>query len=238
MKEWINDPQTLRAAAAGDDAAMERVVSSNLGLVKSCALRFLGRGCELEDLIQIGSIGMLKAIKGFDAEKNCRFTTYAVPLICGEIKRFLRDDGWIKISRDTKQNAVRIFRFSEEYEKQNGVQPTMEKIREQTGLTDEEIVFAMEAARPAFSLYEKDEETGFCPENLVGEDDTEKEISLLALQEGLAVLEKRERLLIDLRYFRHLTQEETARVLGETQVRISREEKKILQKLRTFLATG
>ena len=108
---YVCDPQTLSLAKSGDEEAKRLVVETNLGLVKSIALRFTGRGVELEDLIQIGTVGMLKAILGFDPDKECRFTTYAVPLIMGEIRRFLRDDGWIKISRETKTCAAKIFRF-------------------------------------------------------------------------------------------------------------------------------
>ena len=123
MPDYISDPETLLSAQNGDEKAMERIVSTNLGLVKSIAMRFVGRGVEAEDLIQIGTVGMIKAIRGFQVEKECKFTTYAVPLIMGEIKRFLRDDGWIKISRETRANGAKIFRFTEEYEKKRGEKP-------------------------------------------------------------------------------------------------------------------
>jgi len=236
MNPYINDPETISRAKDGDEHAMEQVVSTNLGLVKGIALRFVGRGAELEDLIQIGTIGMIKAILGFDPERECRFTTYAVPLITGEIKRFLRDDGWIKISRETKQNAVRIFRFIEEYEKKEGVSPTMECICQQTGLEEEKVVFAMESARPALSLYEEDENTGFSPEKIVGEDNIEEAIGKIALREAVESLPEMERKLILLRYFKFLTQEQTARILGMTQVKVSREEKRILKKLREYFS--
>lgn len=235
MEGHINDEETIRSAQNGDEEAMERIVSTNLGLVKSIATRFIGRGCEFEDLMQIGTIGMIKAVKGFQTDKNCRFSTYAVPLIIGEIKRHLRDDGWIKISRDTKQNATRIFRFSEEYEKTNGFAPSLETIREKTGLSEEEIAMALSSSRPALSLYEKDEESGFSPENLVGVDPTEEMIGKIALTEVLSQLPEIERKLITLRFFKHLTQEQTARLLSLTQVKVSREEKKILRKLRLLL---
>ncbi len=235
---YINDPETLQAAKSGDETALDTIIRTNLGLVKSLALRHLGRGAELEDLIQIGLIGMIKAVRGFDPEKNCRFTTYAVPLIAGEIKRFLRDDGWIKISREAKQNAARILRFSEEYEKKHGAAPGTGEIAAGLGLTEEEIVFALDASRPQLSLYEKDEETGFSPENAVGEDPFEREIDRLALREAVARLAEPERLLLRLRYEKSLTQEQTARFLGWTQVKVSREEKKILAKLRERFLPG
>ncbi len=232
MSDYISDPETLLAAQSGDAQAMERVVSSNLGLVKSIALRFSGRGVETEDLIQIGTLGMIKAIRGFRPEKECKFTTYAVPLIMGEIKRFLRDDGWIKIGRETRTNGAKIFRFTEEYEKKEGKSPTMETICAALELPEEKVVLALEAARPALSLYAEDENTGFSPEKVVGEDNIEKITTTLALREAVAALPQGERKLISLRYFHNLTQEQTARLLGMSQVKVSREEKRILKKMR------
>lgn len=229
---YVCDPETLGLAKAGDENAMSLVVETNLGLVKSIALRFTGRGVELEDLIQIGTVGMMKAILGFDPDRECRFTTYAVPLITGEIRRFLRDDGWIKISRETKTNAAHIFRFTEEYEKANGTSPTMEEICRKTGLPEEKVVLALESSRPALSLYESDEETGFSPEKVIGEDNIEKASLQIALKEVIGALPEEERKLIVLRYFKDLTQEQTARMLGMSQVKVSREEKRILKKMR------
>lgn len=228
----VNDPETMSLAAGGDPEAMERVVTSNLGLVKSIALRFAGRGVELEDLIQIGTVGMIKAVLGFDPERECRFTTFAVPHIMGEIKRFFRDDGWIKIGRETKQNAAKIFRFTEEYEKKNGFSPTLEIICKETGLDGEKVVFAMESARPALSLYEEDESTGFSPEKVIGEDSMESVVGKIAVEQAVGKLPDLERRIILLRYYKNLTQEQTARVLGLSQVKISREEKRIIGKLR------
>lgn len=229
---YINDAESIRRAKAGDDTAMEEVITTNLGLVKSIALRFVGRGAELEDLIQIGTVGMIRAVLGFDPERECRFTTYAVPMIVGEIKRFLRSDGWIKVGREAKQNAVTIFRFIEEYEKKNGASPTMDVICRETGLDEEKAVFAMEASRPALSLYEEDEETGFSPEKAVGEDKTDQMIGKIAVGQALSHLSDAERALIEMRYFKGMTQEQTARVLQCTQVKVSREEKRILAKMR------
>ncbi len=229
---YVCDPETLSLAKSGDEEAKRLVVETNLGLVKSIALRFTGRGVELEDLIQIGTVGMLKAILGFDPDKECRFTTYAVPLIMGEIRRFLRDDGWIKISRETKSNAVKIFRFTEEYEKKNGVSPTLETVCRETGLSEEKVALALESSRPALSLYESDEETGFSPEKVIGEDNIEKASLSIALRELVFSLPEEEKKLIVLRYFKGLTQEQTARMLGMSQVKVSREEKRILGKLR------
>jgi RNA polymerase sporulation-specific sigma factor len=230
---YINDTETLTLAKGGDPVAMEEVVCTNLGLVKSIAIRFVGRGVELEDLIQIGTVGMLKAVSGFDPNRECRFTTYAVPLIMGEIKRFLRDDGWIKISRETKTNGIKIFRFTEEYEKKKGTAPTLDEIALATGLDREKVILAMEAARPALSFYAKDENSGFSPENLASQEDMiEDTVGKIALREAVETLPEWEKKLILLRYFKNLTQSQTARFLGVSQVKISREEKKILEKLR------
>lgn len=232
MTEYVHDTETLLLAGKGDPDAMERVICSNLGLVKSIAFRFAGRGVETEDLIQIGTVGMMKAVRGFDPEKNCRFTTYAVPLIFGEIRRFLRDDGWIKTGREIKASAAAIFRFSEEYEKKNGTAPTMEEICRQTGISEEKAAIAMAASKPALSLSFQDEETGFSPENVVGEDNIEEAVGKIALREVIDSLKAEEKKLICLRYFKGLTQAQTARILGISQVKVSREEKRILQKMR------
>ena len=192
---------------------------------------------EAEDLIQIGTVGMLKAIRGFDPRKECRFTTYAVPLIMGEIKRFLRDDGWIKVGREIKQTAVRIFRFTESFEKTEGRSPTVPEICEGLGLDEEKAALALASARPALSLYAEDEETGFSPESVLGDDPTEEIMGKISLREAVDALPREERMLICLRYFRHMTQSQTAQVMGITQVKVSREEKKILQKLKAALVS-
>lgn len=232
MTPFINDADTIKKAKQGHSDSMEAVVTTNLGLVKSIAVRFVGRGVELEDLIQIGTVGMLKAIRGFDPDKECRFTTYAVPLIMGEIKRFLRDDGWIKVSREVRANAATIFRFSEAWEKKHGTAPTLDVIVRETGLSEEKIAVALSSSRPALSLYAKDEETGICVEDLIGQDSMEDAATSIALRQAVSLLPEWERKLITLRYFKGLTQEQTARILGVTQVKISREEKRILAKLR------
>ncbi|MBR3837309.1 MAG: sigma-70 family RNA polymerase sigma factor [Clostridia bacterium] len=229
---YVNDPEALCSAGKGDPAAMEAVVSTNLGLVKSIALRFVGRGVELEDLIQIGTVGMIKAIRGFDPERECRFTTYAVPHIMGEIRRYLRSDGWIKIGRETRANAARIFRFTEEYRGKTGNDPTVNEIAAALELTEEKVVLALDSARPALSLSARDEETGLSPEDLLGEDPMEEAVLGIALRQAVAALPYEERRLISLRYFKALTQEQTARMMGLSQVKVSREEKRILQKLR------
>ncbi len=232
MTPYIHDPYILNAAREGDEEALALVVNSHMGLVKSIALRFVGRGVELEDLIQIGSIGLVKAIRGFQPERECRLTTYAVPLIMGEIKRFLRDDGWIKVNRETRANAAAIYRFTEQYEKKEGRSPTVEEICQSLNLTEEQAVMALEASRPALSLSGEDEETGFSPEKIIGEDNIEEAVGKIALREVVARLPDKEKKLILFRYYKSLTQAQTARLLGWSQVKVSREEKRILEKLR------
>lgn len=237
MTEHVCDTDTLRRAALGEEGARQAVVETNLGLVKSVARRFLGRGVEWEDLVQIGTVGMLRAIAGFDPDRACRFTTYAVPMIAGEIKRFLRDDGPVKISREIKENGARIFRFVGEYERKTGLSPTVDQIARETALSEEKVAVALAAARPILSLQAEDEETGFSPEDLVGEDSMEGAVERLCLREVVARLPAWDRRLILCRYFKNLTQQQTARLLGVTQVKVSREEKRILKTLRESWGT-
>ena len=232
MTAYVNDAASLIRAKKGDREALEQVVSTNLGLVKSIAMRFAGRGVETEDLIQLGTVGMLKAIQGFDPDRQCRFSTYAVPHIAGEIRRFLRSDGQVKVSREIRANGAAILRFTKEYETARGEEPTVEEICRGTGLSREDVALALSANRPALSLSARDEESGFSPEDLVGEDSMEGAIMGLALREAVARLPEGERKLVICRYYKSLTQEQTARILGVTQVKVSREEKRILQKLR------
>lgn len=223
----------LERAAEGDESATELLVKENLGLVKSIALRFVGRGQELEDLIQIGSIGMLKAIRGYDKTFGTAFSTYAVPLITGEIKRFLRDDGLIKVSRETKKNGYILQRARQDYIAKNGNEPSLSVLSAITGISEEKAVYALEASSPAVSLQDKisvesDTEMG---ELIAADDEIAVLTDKIALREAVMQLDTQEQILINLRYFKGLTQAETARILGITQVKVSRTEKKIITKL-------
>lgn len=227
----------IERAHQGDKAAREMLVEENMGLVFTVVRRFLGRGCEMEDLIQIGSIGLLKAIDKFDLSYEVKFSTYAVPLIAGEIKRFLRDDGMIKVSRALKETAALIYSTRDQMEKQMGREPTMEELERELKLSGEEMMLAMEACAEVESIYrpvyQGDGNAVLLMERLEEKENAnEKLLNHMLLQQLLKLLEEQERRLIDLRYFKDKTQMETARELGLTQVQVSRMEKKILKKMR------
>lgn len=223
----------VRRAKAGDTVAKEQLLTENAGLIKSVALRFQGRGQETEDLIQIGSIGMMKAIQGFDESFGTAFSTYAVHRIAGELRRFLRDDGLIKVSRDMKKKGYLLYRASEDFAAKHGREPKLSELCALCGMEPEEAANALDAMNPAVSLQEKlGNEDSSCYEELLGEDHSEEITDRLALGEALKGLPKEEQTLIYLRYFRGLTQSESAKRLGMTQVKVSRSEKKILEKLR------
>ncbi len=234
--KYINDRETISLAQQGDAQALEAIVTSNMGLIKSVAARFLNRGTEFEDLVQIGTIGMIKAIRRFDCDLSVAFTTYAVPMIIGEIRRYLRDDGLIKISRSAKINNAKICAFCRDFKAEKGTQPTVSQISRALEISEEDVIFALDASRPVLSLYDKDEENGFSPEDTLGEDEMEKVFDSIALSEALKQLTESEEKLIRLRYFKHLTQDQTAKLLGISQVKVSRDEKKICQKLKELLA--
>ena len=227
----------IEQAHQGDKTAREMLVEENLGLVFTVVKRFLGRGCEMEDLIQIGSIGLLKAIDKFDLAFEVKFSTYAVPLIAGEIKRFLRDDGMIKVSRSLKEMAAQIYSTKDQMEKRLGREPMMEELEVELGLSGEEMMLALESCAEIESMYrpvyQGDGNAVLLMDKLVErENANEKVLNHMLLEQLLKLLEEQERRLIDLRYFRDKTQMETARELGLTQVQVSRMEKKILKKMR------
>lgn len=225
--------ELVRLAKSGDKNALESLLCENAGLIKSVALRFQGRGQDAEDLIQIGSIGMMKAVRGFDESFGVAFSTYAVHMVTGELKRFLRDDGLIKISRDIKRRGYILFRAGEEFSAKHGREPKISELCEMCGMTYEEVVTALEAMTPTVSLQEKlGDEDSASFEELIGDDKSDEITDKLALGEALKNLSGEEQTLIYLRYYRGLTQSESAKRLGMTQVKVSRKEKKIIEKLR------
>ena len=233
MYDNSRNVKLCRLAKEGDGEALEKLLCENAGLIKSVALRFQGRGQDAEDLIQIGTIGMLKAVRGFDEAFGTAFSTYAVQMVSGELKRFLRDDGLIKISRDIKRRGYILYRAGEEFAAKNGRDATVSELCEMCKMSYEDAVCAMEAMTPTVSLQEKlgdDDSSSF--EELVGVDNSEEITDKLALSQALKNLPKDEQKLIYLRYFRGLTQSESAKQLGLTQVKVSRREKKIIEKLR------
>ncbi len=227
----------LKRVAEGDNTALEEVIESNMGLVRSIAQRFIGRGCEYEDLIQIGSIGLLRAARSFDFSRECMFSTYAVPLIIGEIKRFLRDDGLIKVSRSVKSAGVNIMKQKELFIRKNGREPSISEISELTSLTPEEIVHSLEATGPVASLSESVGDDDLPLEYFIADksDSLEGLTDRIALFEAIKKLTPRRQKIVYLRFFKDYSQQETGAALGITQVKVSREEKIILEELRHAL---
>lgn len=227
----------LEMSHKGDKQARETLVEENMGLVYSIVRRFGGRGYEMEDLVQIGCIGLLKAIDKFDLCFEVRFSTYAVPMISGEIKRFLRDDGMIKVSRTLKETAAKAYMAKESLEKKHGREVTVEEISQEIKAAREDIVLAMESAAEVESLYKtvyQGDGNAICLMDRLEEEGNPNEALLnhMVLDELLGRLEEEERTLIRLRYFEEKTQVQVAAQMGMTQVQVSRFEKKILKKLR------
>ena len=221
----------------GDKEARDILVEKNMGLVHSIARRFQNRGVEMEDLVQIGSIGLLKAIDKFDLTYEVRFSTYAVPMITGEIKRFLRDDGMVKVSRSLKEEAARIYAVREVFMGEQGREPTLEELAEELQLTREEVILAMESAAQIESLqktiYQSDGSDIALEDKLPFEKNQQEEVlDRMLLEQMLGSLNTEERELIYLRFFKERTQSNIAKKMGMSQVQISRMEKRILKKLR------
>ena len=228
--------ELIAKAQTGDREASERLVTENSGLIWSVARRFMGRGAEADDLYQLGCVGFLKAVEGFDLDFGTQFSTYAVPKIAGEIRRFLRDDGAIKVSRSIKEQAYVIHTVRSRLAVTLGREPTIMEIAEQTGMAPEEIALAENATASMESIYKQSGEDGFSLENILS--DTESEESMvekISLRQAIEKLPEREKNVIKLRYFHGLTQERASKVLGVSQVQISRIEKKALQSLQHLL---
>ncbi len=226
----------IRLVQAGDREAGETLINENSGLIWSVARRFIGRGTETDDLYQLGCLGFLKAVEGFNLEFGTQFSTYAVPKIAGEIRRFLRDDGAIKVSRTLKEQAASIKSMRNHLTTALGREPTIQEIARQTGFTPEEIALAETATAATESINRELGEEGFSLENVLT--DTESEEKLLeriALRQAIDRLPEREGLVIKLRYFHGLTQERVSKVLDVSQVQVSRIEKKALSHLRELL---
>ena len=221
----------------GDKEARDTVFKENVGLVYSVAKRFTGRGVEMEDLIQIGSIGLLKAVDHFDLSFQVKFSTYAVPMIAGEIKRFLRDDGMIKVSRSLKEQSSRIYQAREKLEKLLGREPTLTEIAGAAQMEPEAVVLAMESGAEVESLHKiiyqgEGNEISLMDRLAEKENRQDTVLNRIFLEEILESLTSEERQLIGMRYFQDMTQTEVAERLGTSQVQVSRLEKKILQRLR------
>ena len=227
-----DNAELLKRVESGDDEAEAELVEKNMGLVYSIVRRFLNRGGEAEDLVQIGAIGLIKAVKKFDLSFGVKLSTYAVPMIIGEIKRFLRDDGTIKVSRAVKENAVRARRAEEELRLRLGRDPTLREIAVESGMDEWEITEAFDASLPPESLQAGEENENPLIDRLSSNDTEEKIVDKVFLKDALDKLSEREYEIIFLRYFRGKTQTEVAERIGVSQVQISRIEKKALLKLR------
>ncbi len=229
----------IRRAKQGDDGAKEKLILENNNLIKSIVRRYLNKGVEYDDLYQLASMGLLKAINGFDDAYGVRFSTYAVPMIAGEIKRFMRDDGSIKVSRAIKSTAKQINKFIEVYSTEHGAQPTVKVIAEEFSMPESEVVFTMGSTRMPVSIYNqgeyKDEKGQELLEKLPVEDNQEDIIDSLQLKTAIENLPERDKKVIMLRYFRDMTQSEVANMLGVSQVQVSRIENRIMESFRKDL---
>ncbi|MBN2926452.1 MAG: SigB/SigF/SigG family RNA polymerase sigma factor [Eubacterium sp.] len=229
--------ELIRQAKEGNKKAQEILVEENTGLIWSVVKRFQGRGYDKEDLFQIGSIGLLKCIDNFDLERKVKFSTYAVPLIMGEIKRFLRDDGLVKVSRSLKEASYKIKREKEHYEKLYNREPTLKEIAATLDMDESDILMAMESGQDVCSLhqiiYQNEGDEIHLEDKLEQQSDLiEQTVDNIYIQELLQKLNEQERKLIELRYFQNQTQAVIAGIMGISQVQVSRMEKKILEKLR------
>ncbi|MBO4211971.1 MAG: sigma-70 family RNA polymerase sigma factor [Oscillospiraceae bacterium] len=232
-------PQTtflIARSQAGDKAATEQLLSENTGLIRAVARRYWGRGVEVEDLFQLGSLGFLKAVAGFDLAFGTRFSTYAVPKIAGEIRRFLRDDGAVKVSRTLKERAVAIHQARDRLSKSLGREPVLSELAEALELTVEEIAEAETASDPVASIQQPAGDDGLTLEAVLTDSPMEEQlVERLALRQALERLPEREARVVTLRYFHTLTQDQTAKLVGVSQVQVSRIEKKALAHLRELL---
>lgn len=228
--------ELIRLAQNGDKNASEALVKENSGLIWSVARRFLGRGAEGDDLYQLGCLGFLKAVDGFDLEYGTQFSTYAVPKISGEIRRFLRDDGAVKVSRTIKEQAASIKIARSNLTNALGREPTVSELSEKTGFTPEEIALAETATAATESIQRETGEDGFSLEDVLTDTQTEESlVEKISLKQAISNLPEREKMVIQLRYFHGLTQERVARVLEVSQVQVSRIEKKALANLRLLM---
>ncbi len=228
--------ELIAAAQAGDKQASEDLITENSALVWSVARRFVGRGAELEDLYQLGCLGFLKAVEGFDLEYGTQFSTYAVPKISGEIRRFLRDDGAVKVSRTIKEQAAVIKTARSELTAALGREPTVTEISDRTGFSTEEIALAETATAATQSIARETGEEGFSLEDVLTDTESEERlVERISLKQAISRLPERERMVVQLRYFHGLTQDRVSKVLGVSQVQVSRIEKKALVALRELL---
>ena len=232
----MSQEELIRLSQSGDKDASERLITENAGLIWSVARRYFGRGTEADDLYQLGCLGFLKAVEGFDLNFGTQFSTYAVPKIAGEIRRFLRDDGTIKVSRTVKEQAVTIRTARNQLIISMGREPTISELSEKTGLSPEEIAIAETATAATESIQRETGEDGFSLENILTDTESEERIvEKISLRQAIDKLPPRDAMVIKLRFYHGLTQERVARVLSVSQVQVSRIEKKALNILRELM---
>ncbi|MEG1612753.1 MAG: SigB/SigF/SigG family RNA polymerase sigma factor [Clostridia bacterium] len=229
--------ELILKAQDGDESAKATIILENMPLIKSIVKRYRGKTVEYDDLIQLGSMGLLKAMLNFDMSFGVRFSTYAVPMIAGEIKRYIRDDGAIKVSRAIKVMSYNIIRFIETFRQEFNREPNIDEIAEKLNIEKEEVVFAMDSTRFPLSLYEKSDDDSNINllDKIVVENKDEENIDKILLVDALKELSDRDKKIVLLRYFRDKTQSEVAKEMGVSQVQISRLESKILEKLKDNL---
>ena len=240
MPNYERTLELIQQAKSGDQEALQTLTIENSPLIKSIIKRYIGKGIEYDDLFQLGSMGFIKAVKNFDTSFNVKFSTYVVPMIIGEIKRFMRDDGTIKVSRSIKSTNIQINRYVESFVKENGDKPTIEQIAKHFEIDAQEVVFIMDSARMPISLYtpfEDDENKSLLLIDRYVQDNSGDEMfENIALKEALKNLEERDKMIILMRYYRDKTQSEIAKELKISQVQVSRLEMKILNKMREKLS--
>ncbi len=229
----------ITLAKKGDKDAEKKLIDNNLPLVHSCVKRLMRQGYEYEDLVQVGSIGLLKALRRFDTGLGLCLSTYAVPLIMGEIKRYIRDNSAVKVSRNLRELWIRALKVQEILKSKLLRDPTITEIAEMLGTSVEKLTLAMESSTPCESLYKPVGGEGkgeiYIQDTLKSDYDIDKETDKIALKDAISKLPKRERKIIILRYFKGKTQTEISRMIGVSQVQISRIEKKVLSNLRDFM---
>lgn len=233
--------ELITKAKKGDEEAKTILFKENSPLIKSLVKRFLNRGVEYDDLYQIGTIGLLKAINNFDTTYNVKFSTYVVPMVIGEIKRFMRDDGAIKVSRSIKSLNLKIKKYVDEFSKENYRKPTPQEIAKKFEIDESEVIFVMDSASMPISIYtqlDDDSSNGLLLIDRLNQDNSHEDIiDNIMLKETLKSLDKRDKKIILLRFFRDKTQSEIAKVLGVSQVQVSRLENKVLEKLKEKLSS-
>ena len=241
VPEMLTHEQTLQLidrAKSGDEEAKSTLITENMPLIKSIVKRYGNVHVEYEDLMQLGAMGLVKAVNNFDAAYNVKFSTYAVPMIAGEIKRFIRDDGAVKVSRALKTLSMKLHAYIDDYVQANGENPSLDKLAQIFGTDKQEIVFALDSNKYPLSIYEKfdEESSGSIIDRLPAKGNGDELIDNILLKELLDELPEREKTIIKLRYYKDMTQSEIAKIMGVSQVQISRIESKVISKMRKQLA--